>query len=189
MKRILSALLSLLLCAALPTLSHAACGHAAISSTASTIIAANDVKDAQGNSLPGRHGLCIYNSGTSNAMSFSIANQGLPSWQANHVYAQGTLIVDSNGNTERVSTAGTSGAAAPSWVTVQNTTTTDNTATWTLMQIGVAALAADWTLLPSAANAGVESFECFTAVGNALVPGGVVSAISASGTNAAWCSW
>jgi hypothetical protein len=41
-----------------------------------------------------------------------------------------TVIVDSNGNLQRVKTAGAVGGSAPSWSTTIGGTTTDNTVTW-----------------------------------------------------------
>jgi hypothetical protein len=55
----------------------------------------------------------------------------LANWTANHVYTIPTLIVDSKGNVEVVSVAGTSGGTAPTWATTAGATTTDNTVTWT----------------------------------------------------------
>ena len=51
----------------------------------------------------------------------------LPAWQASHAYSVGNIILDSNGNIQRCTTAGTSGAAHPTWATVVGNTTTDNT--------------------------------------------------------------
>ena len=42
-------------------------------------------------------------------------------------------IVDSNGNVQRCTTAGTSGGSAPSWATTLNATTNDSGAVWTLV--------------------------------------------------------
>ncbi len=59
-------------------------------------------------------------------------------WASLHAYAVGNLLIDSNGNTQRCTTAGTSGAAAPSWATAMGGTTTDNTVTWTLVALHTA---------------------------------------------------
>jgi hypothetical protein len=56
-----------------------------------------------------------------------------PSWAAAHAYTVGNLIVDSNGNIQRCTTAGTSGGTAPAWASTSAATTTDNTAVWTLV--------------------------------------------------------
>jgi Concanavalin A-like lectin/glucanases superfamily/Pectate lyase superfamily protein len=53
-------------------------------------------------------------------------------WQATHVYAQYKEIVDSNGNVEVATTAGTSGSSAPSWPGSNGGTVVDGgTLTWT----------------------------------------------------------
>jgi phage tail sheath protein FI len=52
-------------------------------------------------------------------------------WQASHVYTSGEIILDSNGNLEAVTTAGTSGATQPTWNTTSGETTADGGATWT----------------------------------------------------------
>ncbi|MDE1828263.1 MAG: hypothetical protein KGH65_03835 [Candidatus Micrarchaeota archaeon] len=60
-----------------------------------------------------------------------------PAWAASTVYALNTIIVDSNGNQQQVTTAGTSGSGThPTWATTLNATTTDGTVTWTLTHIG-----------------------------------------------------
>jgi hypothetical protein len=54
-----------------------------------------------------------------------------PAWPASTAVAVGRLITDSNGNLQECTTAGTTGASHPTWATTVNSTTTDNTATWT----------------------------------------------------------
>lgn len=49
-------------------------------------------------------------------------------WQASTVYAVGDLVVDTNGNLQACTTAGTSGATAPVWGT--SGTTADNSVVW-----------------------------------------------------------
>lgn len=56
-----------------------------------------------------------------------------PAWAAATSYALGALIVDSNGNLQRCTTAGQSGAAAPAWASAIGATTTDGSVTWTLV--------------------------------------------------------
>ncbi len=52
-------------------------------------------------------------------------------WLASHAYALATSIIDSNGNIQVVTTAGTSKAGAhPAWATTINTLTADNTVRW-----------------------------------------------------------
>lgn len=61
-----------------------------------------------------------------------------PSWSASIARIVGTIIVDSNGNLERCTIAGTSGSGAPTWSTALNTTTTDGSAVWTLISLNTA---------------------------------------------------
>jgi len=56
-------------------------------------------------------------------------------WAASHAYTVGNLIIDANGNTQRCTTAGTSGSSAPTWATAVGNTTTDDTVTWTLVAL------------------------------------------------------
>lgn len=53
------------------------------------------------------------------------------SWTASNAYSAGQVIIDSLGNIEIVTTAGTSGATVPTWNTNSGGTTTDGTVTWT----------------------------------------------------------
>jgi hypothetical protein len=70
--------------------------------------------------------------GTTTDNTVTWTNRGKAgTWQASRVYALNTVITDSNGNEEQVTTAGTSGTTAPSWNTTVGGTTTDNTVTWT----------------------------------------------------------
>jgi hypothetical protein len=57
---------------------------------------------------------------------------GNPSWAANTAEIIGNLIIDSNGNIERCTTAGTTGANAPTWASNLGGTTADGSAVWTL---------------------------------------------------------
>jgi hypothetical protein len=52
-------------------------------------------------------------------------------WQANHAYAIGAQILDSNGNVQQCTAAGTSGASAPSWNKTIGVHTSDGSVTWT----------------------------------------------------------
>jgi len=67
-------------------------------------------------------------------------------WQASHAYTLNQEIVDSNGNIQLVTTAGTSRTAAqghPTWSAVVNGATTDNTVHWrNVGAIATASLAA-----------------------------------------------
>jgi hypothetical protein len=58
-----------------------------------------------------------------------------PIWSASVARTPGTMIVDGNGNIQRCTTAGTSGAGAPTWATAIGATTTDASAVWTLVAL------------------------------------------------------
>lgn len=58
-----------------------------------------------------------------------------PSWQASTVFTLGFYILDSNGNIQTVTTAGTSGAGSPAWETREGLTTGDGSVVWTCKQI------------------------------------------------------
>lgn len=62
----------------------------------------------------------------------------LVNWQAALVTQVGWLTVDDAGNSQKVTTAGTTGSTAPTWNHTKGLTTTDNGVTWTnLGPIGV----------------------------------------------------
>jgi hypothetical protein len=61
-----------------------------------------------------------------------------PAWASAHAYSVGNLIVDSNGNVQRCTTAGTSGGSHPTWSTIMSGTTNDNSAVWTLVAVHTA---------------------------------------------------
>jgi hypothetical protein len=56
------------------------------------------------------------------------------SWQPNTYYSLVGAIIDSNGNLQQVSTAGTSGISNPAWGVTVGQTTTDGTVVWTMIQ-------------------------------------------------------
>lgn len=55
-------------------------------------------------------------------------------WQSNTRYSGPGVVIDSNGNLQKVTTKGLSGAVHPTWATVVGNTTTDNTVVWTMIQ-------------------------------------------------------
>lgn len=68
----------------------------------------------------------------SNALTltgFSPMDYTAPLWQASTLYNIGDIIMDSNSNFQRCTTAGTSGSTHPVWAT--SSTTSDNSITWT----------------------------------------------------------
>jgi phage tail sheath protein FI len=102
-------------------------GHLEIATTASTSGATQPVwPTAVGTITAGDGGV-----------SWQLAPTGLglvrPAWTASKNYILGAEIIDTNGNLERVTTAGTSGAASPAWKMSIGGTVTDGTVTWTLV--------------------------------------------------------
>lgn len=69
-----------------------------------------------------------------------------PAWTAATAFAKGALVTDSHGSVQMVSTAGTSGAAAPTWGTTLGATTTDDTVTWDALGRSSASPAVAFTL-------------------------------------------
>lgn len=61
----------------------------------------------------------------------STTDNNVPVWQPNTLYVFGQYILDPNGNLQKVTIGGLSGAVVPTWSTTLNATTVDNTATWT----------------------------------------------------------
>ena len=60
-------------------------------------------------------------------------------WAASTAFTVGNLIVDSNGNIQRCTTAGTSKVAPhPTWATTIGVTTNDGSAVWTLTAVSTA---------------------------------------------------
>jgi hypothetical protein len=70
-------------------------------------------------------------------LSWLVQAQAL--WVPSTAYTVGTLIADSNGNTQKCTTAGTSGTSAPTWNRSLNATTSDGTAVWTIIAVGAQA--------------------------------------------------
>jgi hypothetical protein len=73
------------------------------------------------------------------AVTLPAANgTGNPAWSAGTAEAAGALIVDSNGNLQRCTTAGTTGGGAPAWALTLGATTSDGSAVWTLSALHTA---------------------------------------------------
>jgi hypothetical protein len=64
------------------------------------------------------------------AMANIAAWSAVPAWQASHVYAIGSVVLDSNGKLQYTHSGGTSGATAPTWATTANNGTIEGTVTW-----------------------------------------------------------
>jgi len=70
---------------------------------------------------------------SANLAAFVVSNGELP-WSANVQYFLGQQIIDTNGNYQQVSTAGTTGSTNPptgGWATVNGNPTTDGSVVWT----------------------------------------------------------
>jgi len=65
--------------------------------------------------------------------------QAAPQWSASTAQSVGNLLVDANGNTQKCTTAGTTGTGAPTWSRTLNGTTNDGTVVWTLIALGASA--------------------------------------------------
>jgi hypothetical protein len=97
--------------------------------------------------------------GNTGASSYPAAvGTTFPNWAATTAYSVGTLIVDSNSNIQRCTTAGTSGASHPGWQTSIGATTNDSTVIWTLVAKSTAPV-------PMIAHVVVPSFP-YTGTGN-----------------------
>jgi hypothetical protein len=91
-----------------------------------------------------------------------VDNSNPDTWKANTAYALNTLIIDKNGNTEKCTTAGTSGATEPTWnVTVGGTTHDGSTLVWT--NEGISQAASIYFTWLSAATSGTFGIPCNTA--------------------------
>ena len=55
-------------------------------------------------------------------------------WKTNTYFSLPGVIIDSNGNLQKVTTAGISGPSQPTWATVVSNTTNDGTVVWTMIQ-------------------------------------------------------
>ena len=83
------------------------------------------------------------------------------SWAASTAYGVGKFVVDTNQNVQMVTTAGTSGAAAPTWGTTAGATTPDGTVVWTFQSslASFLAVATNWSpvviTVPTGASGGL----------------------------------
>jgi len=65
----------------------------------------------------------------------SAQGTGNPVWAATAAKTVGSTIADGNGNVQRCTTAGTTGAIVPTWATTLGGTTIDGSVTWTLVAL------------------------------------------------------
>lgn len=90
-------------------------------------------------------------------LTLYVSNPG--SWPGLTAVALGTTVVDSNGNTQVVTTAGSTGSSVPTWNVTTGGTTTDNTAVWTnLGAVATAGLSSAPSLSPTSGYRYVATF-------------------------------
>jgi len=88
-----------------------------------------DINESQFINAPAIGGCAI-----TGAKYASLSN--VPRWAPDTSYATNSFVLDGNGNLEVASTAGTSGAAEPTWPTSIATQTDDGGLVWTLVEVG-----------------------------------------------------
>lgn len=82
-------------------------------------------------------GLTIENWGIqppTEALTPSLGPAFAANWQANTFYSIASVIIDSNGNLQQVTVAGTAGSTPPRWGTSVGNTVIDGGVTWTMVQ-------------------------------------------------------
>ena len=80
-------------------------------------------------------------------LSPEIASGGV-AWQPNTVFSQVGVVIDSNGNLQKITTAGKSGANPPTWATSVGLTTNDGTIVWTMIQTAASLIWQPHTVYP-----------------------------------------
>lgn len=93
------------------------------------------------------HGPSVENWGiiaptTAPTVTQSLLPQTFPAWAANTYYSTSYLIQDENGNIEKATTFGTTGATEPTWNHATGGTTSDGTVVWTNQGAGAYASSA-----------------------------------------------
>lgn len=79
----------------------------------------------------------LFANGSAAALPAAIGTAN-PVWAASTSFTAGNLIVDANGNIQRCTTAGASGATTPTWATTLGATTSDGAAVWTVVALHTA---------------------------------------------------
>ncbi len=79
---------------------------------------------------------------TAPSVTQAVLPQTYPTWAANTYYSTSYLIQDENGNVEKATTFGTTGATEPTWNPATGGTTNDGTVTWTNQGSGTYATSA-----------------------------------------------
>lgn len=113
------------------------------------------------------------------ALSPTLGQAFAANWKANTFYSIASVIIDSNGNLQQVTTAGTAGSSNPTWATVVGNTTTDGSVTWTMVQT---AAQLNWTAsyayIPPVQITSVASAIAGSAVYTGIITGGASNALA-----------
>lgn len=100
-------------------------------------------------------------------------------WQANTFYSLASVVIDSNGNLQQVSTSGTSATNQPTWNTTPFATTADGSAVWTLIETAAQLnWQASFAYKPPSNITGVTSSSGGSAVYTGLINGGAANALA-----------
>ncbi len=90
-----------------------------------------------------------------------VDNSDPDTWKANTVYALNAMIIDKNGNTEKCTTAGTSGATEPTWNMTMGGTTHDGTGSLVWTNEGISQAASIYFTWLSAATGRHSMQHCY----------------------------
>ena len=100
-------------------------------------------------------------------------------WAANTYYSIAGAIIDTNGNLQQVTTAGTSGSSTPSWNVTPGGTTTDGSVTWTLIETAANLVwSANTNYIPPLTITGVAGSIGSSAVYTGVIVGGASNALA-----------
>jgi hypothetical protein len=120
------------------------------------------------------------NGSTATCASLNPLAHGTPApWAANTPYSLGTVVLDSNGNVQVVTAAGTSGATAPTWNT-SSTTPDGATLVWTFESSLASYLAASGTWSPVVITVPTGQDLQINVMNNLPVPPGATTGIPTS---------
>jgi hypothetical protein len=112
---------------------------------------------------PGTAGMETVDGGVTWLTQGTTTVTALASWKATNAYTKNTRILDSNGNVEVVTKAGTSAGTAPTWKTIAGANTGDGGVTW----INAGA----WPSSAFAATGGTSGVVIDNTVGSGTLPG------------------
>ena len=121
---------------------------------------------------------------TTPAPSVSVGTSG-SAWKADTFYSLAGVVIDSNGNLQQVTTAGKSGASAPTWAILVGNTTNDGTAVWTMIQTAASLTWAAHTAYTAGSFlvASASGTNCLFQLASPIITPYINGAISANGWN------